>query len=340
MPYYFSLPSPEQLTLNQQDAVDQSTPLALSGGPGTGKSVVSLWRHINNHINGKSSLLLTYTITLEHYLAATARTFSVSAADNVNRTLWWTTHIKDHHTEIIVDEAQDVHIDRYEKIQSCCNELSYGADERQSLFLTPPEVTDLMQWFNNNYPRNYPIDLKKNFRNSKEILLFVKWLIPSIRIPQNIIDNSPSSGLKPIMRVTGWNDREKNELDYIVGIINNFHNANTNIGILVPFISLVETYANRISKALPNLSISSYHNEMPSFNTLSNIHVTTFKSSKGLEFDIVILPRFDGINKFIAEFDVVEENDYYVACTRAKRRLYMIGYKNPKAPNNSIYEVK
>ena len=52
MPYYFYLPVVTHLTVDQQRAVDIPESLALSGGPGTGKSVVCLWRHIRNYALG------------------------------------------------------------------------------------------------------------------------------------------------------------------------------------------------------------------------------------------------------------------------------------------------
>lgn len=64
MPYYFRLPTITQLTLPQQAALNETEQIALSGGPGTGKSVVSLYRHLTNHENDNRSLLLTYTTTL------------------------------------------------------------------------------------------------------------------------------------------------------------------------------------------------------------------------------------------------------------------------------------
>ena len=64
MAYYFRLPAITQLTLSQQAALSETEQIALSGGPGTGKSVVSLYRHLTNHQNGQNSLLLTYTTTL------------------------------------------------------------------------------------------------------------------------------------------------------------------------------------------------------------------------------------------------------------------------------------
>ena len=49
--YYFNLPPITTLTIPQQAALDDPAQIALSGGPGTGKSVVSLWRHISNHMS-------------------------------------------------------------------------------------------------------------------------------------------------------------------------------------------------------------------------------------------------------------------------------------------------
>lgn len=66
MPYYFNLPALTELTLNQRSALNEQSAIALQGGPGTGKSVVSLYRHITNHQSHRSSLLLTYTTTLRN----------------------------------------------------------------------------------------------------------------------------------------------------------------------------------------------------------------------------------------------------------------------------------
>lgn len=47
--YVFQLVQFEQLSTTQQAAIMDDNAIALSGGPGTGKSMVSLWRHILNH---------------------------------------------------------------------------------------------------------------------------------------------------------------------------------------------------------------------------------------------------------------------------------------------------
>ena len=73
MAYGFRLPVLTDLTIEQQAVLNEPNAIAVSGGPGTGKSVVSLWRHIQNHGMGRRhSLLLTYTVSLESYLASSA----------------------------------------------------------------------------------------------------------------------------------------------------------------------------------------------------------------------------------------------------------------------------
>ena len=58
--------------------------------------------------------------------------------------------------------------------------------------------------------------------------------------------------------------------------------------------------------------------------TIENVHITTFKSAKGLEFDTVIMPDFQYFKMNIAQLDVITENDYYVGFTRARKNLFLI----------------
>lgn len=118
--YYFQLPKQTDLTYAQQTAVNEPRPIALSGGPGTGKSVVSLWRHINCHKreNKINSLLLTYTVSLREYLKQSARTQSESAANNINTSLSGKASCG-MYAEVIIDEAQDLDAGYYSDIKKC-----------------------------------------------------------------------------------------------------------------------------------------------------------------------------------------------------------------------------
>jgi len=316
MPYYFVLPI--DLTPDQQLAVDETEPIALSGGPGTGKTVVSLWRHIYNYDRGRTkSLLLTYTKTLEFYLMQSARTKNKEAANNVSRTYKWTySGNKYHYNEIIVDEAQDVEINRYNVIQEYSNQCSYGADDAQSLYC--PRCSSLKQ-LRNKFPNNEEYTLDINFRNSREILLFIQSVFPTVFIPQRTIDNAKETRIKPIVQIINQNEDET--ISKIVEIVNGYSSDTHNIGILLPTVNQV----NRHYKLLKDtINCTKFVAEDETFTEMGNIHLATFKSAKGIEFDTVIIPNFGSYQRIIANPDLpIEMNDYYVALTRAKKNLFL-----------------
>ena len=79
---------------------------------------------------------------------------------------------------------------------------------------------------------------------------------------------------------------------------------------------------------------------MSSFQTLSNVHITTFKSSKGIEFDTVIIPSFDSFNFFIDGSFPITRKDYYVAFTRTKTNLFLLCKSNPNIGNRNTYKIE
>ena len=337
MAYYFNLPIITRLTPNQQAAVDETESLALSGGPGTGKSVVSLWRHIRNYATeSKRSLLLTYTKTLEHYLKQSALSQNKESSSNIDRTYNWLTHNTTNFEEIIIDEAQDVSLDNYIKLKKYTNNISFGADDAQCLSEQGCEYGELYKLF----PNNEEFKLYQNFRNSKEILLFTRSIFPNILIPQNAIDNATQTDLKPIVKITGWDEDEESK--QIMSIINDFSGDTHNIGILVAGIDKVDFYYDLIREQLDdNIDCSKYHSRMPEFNGMSGIHITTFKSSKGTEFDTVIIPYFDSFDYITTrENTKITEKDYYVAFTRTKTNLFLICKRNPNKGATETFEIE
>lgn len=337
MPYYFNLPVITDLTIHQQVALDEEESLALSGGPGTGKSVVCLWRHIRNYQIGlKKSLLLTYTKTLEYYLKQTAKDKNKTAGARVSRTYKWLNGHKTQYEEIIIDEGQDVSIDNYQVLKEYADTVSYGADDAQSLYqngCTPDELSSL-------FPNNEEYTLQKNFRNSKEILDFVKSVFSEVLIPNSTINDARKTGLKPILKKIGWTNFNKKEVDEIVKIVNKFASDTHNIGILVPTEKWVDKYYDNVNGKIDSQIVSKYHNKMSSFQTLSNIHITTFKSAKGIEFDTVIIPSFDSFNFFITGNFPITRKDYYVAFTRTKTNLFLLCKKSPNLGHRSTYEIE
>lgn len=339
--YYFHLPAITQLTISQQAAVNETRPIALSGGPGTGKSVVSLWRHINNYKreNVKSSFLVTYTSTLEHYLIGCCKEQSLQASRNINRSLKSQFKLKSqHYDEVIIDEAQDLQIDFYKGIIS---PVSYGADDSQIVYHPGSKQRELKGLF----PQNVDWVLGKNFRNTRRILLFAKQAFPNAVIPQRIIDNAQQEGELPVLQISNGSkfDRTNDvQNDAIRQIINGLHadpNQINNIAILLPWKSDIPIFESVLEDAKIDYSV--YYEDEERFpnrfeGELKDVHITTFKSAKGLEFDTVILPNFHRYNEIIGQFNT-DWQDFYVACTRARSNLYLISnYDLPEL--NSVTE--
>jgi len=330
MTYYFTLPKVDELTIDQNTVAYEKNAIAVAGAPGTGKSIVSLWRHIQGIDMGtRKSLLLTYTVTLELVLTSLAKTISKEAGEHISRTYWWLSHEnerRDHYDEIIVDEAQDVGVEKYQQLKQYTEHISYGADDSQVLY---PEHCSRKQELETLFPDAEQYTLYDNFRNTYEILIFVKSLFNDSFIPQQTLDSIEKHGEKPRLLITD----KSNQNNIILETINEYYSLDAhNIGILVPFSDDVNRVYNMISSQ--GLECSSYSNKYGFKSTdndsdlIESIHITTFKSSKGTEFDTVILPDFELITKSdTSEFIILKENDYYVALTRAKSNLYMISNK-------------
>ena len=335
--YQFKLPKFSELTDSQKIAVNTVEPIALSGSPGTGKSVVSVWRHLYNCKDGKKCLLLTYTKTLSKSLELICRSENnLTAANNVGRTqqFQYNIHTKPHYDEIIVDEAQDMPIEFYEVLKGKASKISYGADDSQILY---PENCCQERTLKNLFSSNESSPLDRNFRNTFEIMSFVRSLFPHRTIPLSLMNDlkndSSKRGAKPVFFVTDVNDFDKSssQQDKIIAdIIKEYHSDGHNLAILVPFQNWVDAF-HEIVKAQGFNDCSFYKSDLDNISDIKNIHVTTFKSAKGLEFDTVIIPNFQKIKTDLSRFNV-EENDYYVAVTRARRNLYLLS-------NTKIYDL-
>lgn len=323
--YYFNLPAITQLTIPQQAALNETRPIALSGGPGTGKSVVSLWRHINNYKreNIKESFLVTYTSTLEHYLIGCCKEQNLQASNNINRSLKSQYKLKNqHYDEVIIDEAQDLQIDFYKGIISS---VSYGADDSQIVYSPGSKQQQLKELF----PNNVVHVLGKNFRNTKRILRFAKQAFPNAVIEQRTIETAQQEGEFPVLLISNGNKFEKTNTkqnNAIRQIVNSYANQFNNIAILLPWKSDIPIFESLLEES--NIDYSVYYEDEKRFpnrfeGELKNVHITTFKSAKGLEFDTVILPNFHRYNEIVGQFNT-DWQDFYVACTRARSNLYLI----------------
>lgn len=359
MAYLFKLPQITDLTPEQQIALSETDPIALSGGAGTGKTVVSLWRHLQMMEDlGKYSVLVTYTKTLRFYIEKSLD--SVENKDifltkqilppskqvfnllNFPRGQWKV-------AEIIIDEAQDLKFEKLKEISNHAENTSYGADFNQQLYSGTVTYDEMEDYFYDNTP----YALQQNFRNTYHILNFVKNFLPAFAINQDSLNVllhgdfnnniDPNIGIKPQLLVI--KDKEL-EIDKIIEIIKKLKEYDShNIAILLPFGNSGEESVENYHTLLKQKGIecSKYYNEMKTdVTSIENVHVTTFKSSKGLEFHSVIIPFFHKCKDFIrrSQQTRVREEDYYVALTRTKSNLYLLSYEKLDFIDSNTCEIE
>lgn len=333
--YYFNLPPITALTRAQQAALNETEHIALSGGPGTGKSVVSMWRHISNYRQGNRSLLLTYTTTLKRYLEACCRGNNAAAAQQVgtslkNRFLTQTRRF----SEVIIDEAQDLEPGYFHEI---CSPVSYGADDSQILY---PEHSSKQSELEILFPDNVSYVLDKNFRCTREIMQFARQAFPRAAISYNMINNIDRHGDRPSLLIGNWGsweDTADEEIGAIIQIINDLRNDAENIAILLPWKRSVQNYVSALEDDIDDFS--NYYEDRYVFPNgcppLKNVHITTFKSAKGLEFDTVIIPDFNKMSSIVGSYNI-DWQDFYVGCTRARSNLFLFSNNNLPSLNGVV----
>lgn len=332
--FNFGLPKDPDLTPDQRSAINYPNAIALKGGPGTGKSVVSLYRHIIKNKNGIDCQLLTYTTTLAFYLKKCCKSESTEAANKIDSTYRWLYCNKKNRKEIIVDEAQDIELDKYAILTNYCSNLSFGADDNQSLY---PDQGCTVSELKDKFKSNRAFTLSRNFRNTKKIMKLAFDAFPNANIPLNEIDSCSEEGNNPFLLISNGSkfDRSNSKQDNaILDIIKEYHADGHNIAILCPSGKDVQYFYDHIHSSYSDCSY--YYRQTDSdvgIQEISNIHITTFKSAKGLEFDTVIIPNFHKAfdDNYLGKYRI-NWKDYYVGITRARNNLFLIS-------NNSISKI-
>jgi superfamily I DNA/RNA helicase len=325
--FKFRLPLGSELTRQQQRAIDSKQPIFLTGVPGSGKTVVSIYR-LKNYNN---SILFTYgkllRLAIENIIDDNSKVVenihhwnwnidehekiyleNRVAEHNLDRAIDFFKQ-KCHYEYIIVDEGQDLALNVYKLLKEITPNLSVSADNAQKVYEYGTIEEDIVSIVTNLKK----IELNQNFRNSFEIYNFAKEFVPNNPRANNssmLEKFTKGDALKPYVYLVKTLDRT---FEIIEKLIDN--NEGLNIGILSEDIVTVNTYYKRLSK---NYDISSYTSEdKDDPKDLKNILVTTFKSSKGMEFDIVVMPQF----QYLDERNL---NEYYIGATRAQTELYIL----------------
>lgn len=172
--------------------------------------------------------------------------------------------------------------------------------------------------------------LKLNYRNTREILDFAYQFAKEFiseetsdddHIPVISPESAGTSGPAPVFRQF---EEQDEELDYLIRCVQKWlvdGQSADEIAILVPTNKQAEIVSQQLSLAgIANLCMVSKENKLAYNPAQKLVSVLSFHSSKGLEFDTVILA---GINKiqFVAKEISDQVRLMYVGMTRAKSQL-------------------
>jgi len=347
--FQFWLPTLDKITRIQRRAINSNEAVFVTGVPGTGKTVVSIYRLINTD----DAILFTFgkllRKTIEEKIADSSKTIVNIHKWNYDLTgIYLQENLKDEnientidtfkskgiiYKEIFVDEGQDLLPNSYKLFKALSDKLTVSADEAQT-------VTDKDESSNEanileilGDIQQYELD--EIFRSSYELYNFARQFVSynSRANDPNLLEKlqrDNSGARKPFIYIL-------NELslsyEKIRDIIDD--NISDNIGILCEDIITVDDCTKNLEN---DYEVSTYHSRLSKEaqekvlrNDLSNIVITTIKSAKGIEFDVVIMPNFQHAKSEKSE-------QYFVGATRAKSELHLICIQDTPSILNSFDE--
>lgn len=283
--FRFSLPQITALTNHQQVAYFPRTPIVVSGGPGSGKTVVTIYRFLRAVKEDQNLMLFTFNKALIYAIKGTLRARAEELFDGINEDkikqiidqklntfLKWhndnisrfspdattevvETNFKKHiqwneqYDELFFDEGQDLPKTVYDNAFLLSKTISVGADRAQNYqgHYGDDEAEEIIynELKKNNVQTRWQI-LASNFRNTREIFELAKKFVPQDLRIRRIKTELLDKGNTPDIRI-GLNETQ--QLDTILRIIQ--ANMASNIGILVHF-------ANEIPKIIKFLNANGF----------------------------------------------------------------------------------
>jgi len=312
--------------------------LFITGVPGSGKTTVGLMRAERLVNEGKNILFLTFHHLLVNSLKSTASQKLSSRINKFHR--WYSLASKqrvDSKTvsqmlddlksvgqfdEILIDEGQDFDFRIYKCLAEKCIKFTASADNAQRVH-SNGLMADQIKMELEIKGKVTSIPLQYNYRNTFEIYNFARFFLPFNERANNklAIDRiKKGNGALPTVFLAA---NEESRLEQLRILLENSGDRNT--AVLVFLKEDVNYYENKIKEM--GFQCSKHHSDEHVGFNIENILVTTLKSAKGVEFQVVIMPNMETA----MDSQIKTAEHYYVGSTRSKESLYIIS-KGDKLP--------
>jgi superfamily I DNA/RNA helicase len=353
------LPDFDALSIEQEDILD--IPLGKSamviGPPGTGKTVMAIYRARALHKEGHDTSLLMYGKLLSTYTSAAVKQLDLGGAVSTYHS-WFPRIWKAHYNEeppkldtftfdwdkclaklmknpiprkklhILIDEGQDMPADFYLVVNQVAASLTVFADENQRITDQQSTIDDIKASTGISDVR----ELTRNYRNTLPIAKFAATFYTGLRTGIPNLPPSSARGEKPALY---QHDNMFAELASVVTYERNY--PDHTIGVIVPKRELIKKMYNRLKDKTKN-PVQVYMSQKPGETPLPKIDfgapgvkIVTHASAKGLEFHAVFLPQINTYWGDPASDDV--KMKMYVLSSRA-RRVLNLSYTGDGTPTH------
>lgn len=341
------LPSYEDLS-DEQDEV-YNLPLdgnfLVSGPPGTGKSIMALYRAEALTIDDRNPSILMFNNVLKQYtqlhagklgVAGNVETFHRwmnafwvrsfgSKPPKVGADEWaydWSAiavqfmgapPARDQLADLLVDEGQDMSVGFYRIAQWVCTNITVFADENQKL---RDENTTLSEIERNIAGREHLV-LRRNYRNSLEIARLASWFYSGA--PTGIPE-LPRRSWQPGPRL----DCYKNLNDFVETVARYAAtHSNRRIGIAARTTRIQQKLFNRLSaRGVPTETYIWKETAHRSLDfAVPGVKIINYMSLKGLQFDTLFVPELQLEAQDVTSAAV--RMKFYVVMSRARNELYL-----------------
>lgn len=342
------LPAFEDLS-KEQDLIynlDLDGNYLVSGPPGTGKSVMALYRAQVLAFDEREPHVLMFSNVLQQYTSGAAAEVDIAGHVTTFHKWFWAFWKAQYRTspptmtgnsysvdwdevpqrflskppdvgslaDLIVDEGQDLALGFYRIARFIARNITVFADENQQLW---DENTTLME-IETAIGAAEHLQLRRNYRNTAEIAaVAAKFYVGT---PTGIPDEPVRRGEKPTLR---RHASTQDFADYVVRYASG--RTNLNIGVACPDAATQKRLVGLLEAKRLSIPVQAYISADRSRKVLDfdkpAITVIHYRSLKGLEFDTLFVPELQRVTADATS--AATRMMFYVVMSRARDELHL-----------------
>lgn len=342
------LPTFEDLSYEQDEVYN--LPLdgshVVTGAPGTGKSVMALYRAQALEIDERRPTVIMFSNVLKQYTEDAASELKLEGQISTFHG-WLNNFWREHYrrstptlpsgrfdinwpeviaqfasdppspgslNDLLVDEGQDLSPEFFGLARWICRNITVFADENQQLTDEQCTIENIRRAINTRSVHT----LSRNYRNTHEIARLANHFY--VGAPSGVPELPTRHGDKPTL--TNYS-----ELDGVVDRIAKYARAHTDhtIGVACQFTGQQKRLLDKLKAKRLSVPVSTYISRDKSSKTMDfdspGVKIINYMSIKGLEFDALFVPELESVTKDASSAGV--RMTFYVVSSRARRELHL-----------------